>query len=174
MGRTVAREERSRVCESDAGSLSYEPCKNRHERSSTYEDKRRDRAHGDVEVQATQYPPTRKHAEEIVSFCRERGIRVSLSAPVGSFLLFGKNSTFENESGPADALWRSCIFKGCHFLYGHKLFFCVKCWAEETYFGQDMSGAFFDVVAGNENGWEILSAMERPFYVCGRCKFSYP
>ncbi len=130
--------------------------------------------HSNIEIQVTQYPPTRKKAEQIIAFCREKHINLSISPPVEYFNVYGNHSSFENTPEAKDDVWRNCPLKDCHFLREHRLFFCITAWVEEEYYGKDMSNASFDIVSGKESGWEILSKLENPFFLCTYCRSSFP
>ena len=132
------------------------------------------RTHRGVEVQVTQYPPTRKLAEEIIAFCKEKKITMTLSSPIEYFYDYGEKSAFENEPEAMMDKWESCCLKDCHFLREHRLYFCIKCWVEEEFFGKDMENASINIIDDNINGWEILSTIESPFYVCAYCQFFFP
>ena len=132
------------------------------------------RAHPDIEVQITQYPPFRRYAEEVVSFCRENRISLSLSEPTEAFFNFGSRSALEGAPGSMTEQWERCLMKDCHFLRGRRLYFCTKSWVEEEFFGQDMKNASFDVVDDPVSGWDILSAAGNPFFLCAYCRFPYP
>ena len=130
--------------------------------------------HRDIEIQVTQYPPTRKLAEEIIACCKKKKITMTMSSPIEYFNDYGEKSAFENEPEAMMDKWKNCYLKDCHFLREHRLYFCIKCWVEEEFFGKNMEKASVNIVDDNINGWEILSAIESPFYVCAYCQFSFP
>ena len=130
-----------------------------------------------AEIQITQYPPTRKIANEILSFCEENGLKVLIDGPVKFFLrriLSDKNKSFRD-------IWFSCRSRYCHFLHGTVFFPCPRAWtqsdpkfrdvitkellseSERNEYSYDLTGDIAD------DGWDILMKFESPISVCSKC-----
>lgn len=125
---------------------------------------------GSVEVQVTQYPPTRTIAEDIVYFCEQNMICLSISSPKEVFNVYHDENLLQNTHEFTYSKWTNCGIKKCHFLEGNKLYYCTECWVQNTFYHHSSVGEYcFDIVNGNEDEWDIIQAIESPFDLCGYC-----
>ena len=130
-----------------------------------------------AEIQITQYPPTRKIAGEIIAFCEQNGIKLSMSGLVREFNSFA----LPNRGVNAAKCWLECYRKYCKFLRGTNLYPCPMLWtysepsfrdivkeralneSERREYSYDLSQ---DV---SEDGWDILAKFETPMEICNKC-----
>ena len=131
-----------------------------------------------AEIQVTQYPPTRKIAEEITAFCREHGMKLSISGPVHDFF----RGVITGEDTDAAECWFQCESRYCHFLNGTTFYPCPRIWTNS-------SGKFRDIVKDSplsrsitdeyyydlsrevsHDGWDILAKFETPMEICRKCR----
>ena len=130
-----------------------------------------------AEIQVTQYPPTRKIADEIISFCENNGIKLFIGSPLKQFFKFVVAGNDES----IRKIWLVCESNYCHFLHDTKFFPCPRLWTHSCEEFRDFitEGAFTESEASEysydlaeeiqDDGWDILMKFENPMSVCSKC-----
>lgn len=128
--------------------------------------------------QISQYPPTRKRMNEIISWANKMQVTIQVSQPVVSFFA---GISRKRDKKNIDHVFNSCISKECHFMRDTFLMPCAFPWIVEEY------GGFLEIDAtknmflknivdiGNLelDGWEILQKYNYKNDYCIFCAGEY-
>ena len=130
-----------------------------------------------TEIQVTQYPPTRRIASEIISFCENNGIKIYIGSPLKQFFRF----TISGNDETIRKIWFVCESNYCHLLHDTKFFPCPRLWThsyekfkefikEGAFTESETSEYSYDLTKEiEEDGWDILMKFENPMTVCSKC-----
>ena len=126
-----------------------------------------------VVIDISQYPPTKEVIERIVSFAQEKKLRIQITKEITKFF----KSVNAGISTDYEKIYSDCISRTCHFLRkGHLyvcpapiLFFENKEFLELNITQEDLEKNSFDLIHGNEDGWQILKKFLTPFDFCQHC-----
>lgn len=124
-------------------------------------------------IDISQYPPTRRMVEKIITFVQEKNLKIEIGEEITKFFAQKGLGTAED----SERIWTNCASKKCHFLRGKCLYFCpaVILFYENQEFlelnitKEGLHKNSFDLVDGEENGWEILTRLLCPFEFCKYC-----
>ena len=132
-----------------------------------------------AEIQVTQYIPTRKVAGEIIAFCQENGVKISVGTLIKEFreLIFAK----DKPTPDFNECWSVCASWYCHLLIGTILHPCTYVWVShdprfkefqgkesvtESEYGEYSYDFAQDI---SDDGWDILAKLENPMEICRKC-----
>lgn len=126
-----------------------------------------------VIISVSQYPPTREKIDKIIDFCDQNRLSLDISAPVTEFK---KRSHGKNIANYLEA-YSTCSSKHCHFMRNGRIFPCtapaiahdLNDVSDYDVSDEDYIKCSFDIINGEESGWEILCMFLRPFKICSYC-----
>ncbi len=126
-----------------------------------------------IVVDITQYPPTRKIIEKIINFVDKNEIRICLGEEKTQFV----KRVCKDINYDVNKAWENCINQNCHFLRGKYLYPCPavilryenKDILEINITKEIVDANSFDLINGEENGWEILNTFSEAFDFCMYC-----
>lgn len=124
-------------------------------------------------IDISQYPPTRDKVEDILEFIEENQLKFTIGREVKRFFSQLSESGSEN-------LWEvfsNCYSKTCYFLRNNRLYPCPSValtFENRVFLDLDISEEIvvknsFDLINGEENGWEILRKLANPNDFCRYC-----
>lgn len=124
-------------------------------------------------VDISQYPPTREMIEKIINFAEEKQIRLSLGEQKVKFM----KQVYRGENPDYEMAYKNCISNKCHFLRGKYLYPCPAVslvYENKDFLGKNIDEKLvrdnsFDLINGEEDGWEILKKITEPFKFCMHC-----
>jgi len=124
-------------------------------------------------IDISQYPPTRDLIDKILSFTQERQIEVQISGKITHF--FKQINFIANEE--RESVYSKCVSRKCHFLRKGRLYCCgapILFFENKDFLAlniqkKDVDNASFDLIGGNEDGWQILEKFLFPFDFCKYC-----
>lgn len=126
-----------------------------------------------VTIDISQYSPTRKIIEKIIIFTEKNRLKINISKEITKFF---KQFNVEKKNDYEES-YQNCVSRTCHLLRDGRLYPCPGlklCFENKEFLGMHIEKELvennsFDIVSGEENGWEILKKIESPFEFCGYC-----
>lgn len=128
-----------------------------------------------VTIDITQYPPTRHMIEKIVGFAQEKDLKIQMGSEITEFFkMIGSKHHMREED---ERIYSECLSRECHFLRNGHLYVCcapILLFENKDFLmldidNTDVDNASFDLIDGNEDGWQILRKLLVPFEFCKYC-----
>lgn len=125
-------------------------------------------------IDISQYPPTRDIIEDIICFADDNQVKIQIGLEIKSFFASLKSDVNYNTN--VERIFSSCISKTCYFLKDKRLYPCplgILLYENRDFLELDISkeavmSNSFDLIEGDESGWDILKKL---FYPNGFCKY---
>ncbi|SEK82913.1 4Fe-4S single cluster domain [Pseudobutyrivibrio ruminis] len=124
-----------------------------------------------INVQISQYPPTRKMIEKIVYKLEQAGVKYQISSPILKFMERRENYEYVNK---IESIYRNCPNYHCHTMSDGRLFGCgiIKELIERD--GDKVNNKLLlensiDLINPKISGWDALILLERANTLCGYC-----
>ncbi len=126
-----------------------------------------------VIIDISQYPPTRDMIEKILQFSWDNNLKIQIEEKITRFFI----SMGANISENYEEIYSKCMSRKCHFLRGENLYACPgvillfenKEFLEIDVNKNDVIYNSFNLISGNEDGWDIMKAFLSPFTFCKHC-----
>lgn len=124
-------------------------------------------------IDISQYPPTRDSIGKILAFTQEKNLQIQIGEKI---TLFFKQLNFTTSIDSA-RVYSKCNSRKCHFLRKGRLYCCgapILFFENKEFLTlnikkRDVDNASFDLINGNEDGWQILEKFLSPFDFCKYC-----
>ncbi len=125
-----------------------------------------------VVVEVSQYPPTRKIAEKIITRFEDNGVMVVIGRLISSFMK-REEYDFHVGSYSSDVVFNNCPDRSCHTLRDGKLMICgtvLKMLKSNSVMAVEESKHYtIDLNKGGYDGWDSLMLLEKPIPLCSMC-----
>lgn len=124
-------------------------------------------------IDISQYLPTRNMIEEILQFTWDNNLKIQVGEKITRFF----KSIGAGISEDYERIYSNCISRKCYFLRGESLYACPavilpfenKEFLKIDINKDDIIHNSFNLISGNEDGWDILKVFLSPFTFCKYC-----